>query len=282
MGVIQININPNTITPRSVIGKGIENGFKKLIEEKHLYQSIEIDIRKIEIEAQEYQEGGMPFGGGETAYDTVSLNWICPTSNQAQMVAANRVGSMDIRFNSPKVKLFCKKCKREEPFFPIENHASVFCVALGVQIFVLGYKCQSCELPELEMFMVKRDQAKLTLCGRSPMEHIATSKAFPREHARFISDALITYHAGKTLAGLFFLRTFIEQYVVKKTGKRIDENALEEYQKQLPNSLKPIIPSLTDIYTQLSNEIHAANANTDLFDDALKKMESHFEFLKAG
>lgn len=109
------------------------------------------------------------------------------------------------------------------------------------------------------------------------MEHISTPKVFPKKHAKFISDATIAHNAGQTLAGLFFLRTFIEQYVTAETGKRIDKKALEAYGDTIPENIRPQIPSLFHLYGKLSEATHKANADATLFDDVRKQLELHFK-----
>jgi hypothetical protein len=79
------------------------------------------------------------------------------------------------------------------------------------------------------------------------------------------------------MAGLFFLRTFIEQYVISETGKRIDDKALEAYGETIPENIRQQIPSLYSLYGRLSEAVHEAKADVDLFDDVRKKLELHFE-----
>src|SRR3990167_9053700 len=146
-----------------------------------------------------------------------------------------------------------------------------------VQVFVFSFLCQSCKaLPEF--FMVRREANKLILAGRSPIEHVDVPKVFPKELRQFFSGAIIAHQSGQTLAGLFLLRTFIEQWVKKcgATQERADE-ALKWYGTTLPEDFRSWFPSLEYLYSQLSASIHAAEASQELFNEAALDIERHFD-----
>ena len=77
----------------------------------------------------------------------------------------------------------------------------------------------------------------------------------PKAQRKYFSDAIIAHHASHTLAGLFLLRTFIEQFwlSLNLTSEPIDqrltgENFGEAYAKTLPSDFKSRFPSLGDLY----------------------------------
>jgi hypothetical protein len=179
------------------------------------------------------------------------------------------------------VKLFCSSCDREEPFNPVDGKdeaSQVDTNGIINQIFVLSFQCQSCKgMPEV--FMVKRKDWKLTLTGRCPMEKVQVPKYIPKLHANYYSDAVIAFNSGQTLAGLFLLRTFIEQYAIRVTGKTdlLADQIIDLYMNGLPEDFKKRFPSLRKIYGDLSDAIHKANASDELFKQSLSDIDAHFD-----
>jgi translation elongation factor EF-4 len=81
------------------------------------------------------------------------------------------------------------------------------------------------------------------------------------------------------LAGLFMLRTFIEQYVSSTqpdSEEKIDTK-LKIYSKSLPDSFTGTFPSLKEIYEKLSSAIHKADENEELFNTSCENIILHFD-----
>lgn len=76
----------------------------------------------------------------------------------------------------PDVKLFCQKCDSREAFNLVA--ADVIATAGGVQVFGLTYLCQACKAVP-DVFLVRRDGVRLTLCGRAPMENVEVPDSVP-------------------------------------------------------------------------------------------------------
>src|SRR5208283_722192 len=126
-------------------------------------------------------------------------------------------------------KLFCEKCNRREVFRPIwyrdatndlrkpvHEDAPTLDLPGMFQLFFLVYQCQSCQgLPEA--LLVRRQGWQLSLHGRSPIEHIEVPAYIPKPEGHWFRDAMIALHGGKTLAALFYLRTFLEQFARRQT-----------------------------------------------------------------
>jgi len=90
----------------------------------------------------------------------------------------------------------------------------------------------------------------------------------------------------QTLAGLFLLRVFIEQFwktvpavreLILKQSKATGDEQGDAYQSTLPQDFKSRFPSLKEVYGKLSAAIHLADENAALFDDSCSKIEKHFE-----
>jgi hypothetical protein len=195
------------------------------------------------------------------------------------------------------VTMFCRTCDRREAFRPIlYKDLSVELGQLpsagivpslklpaGFQELVVVYQCQRCEGPP-ETVLVRRKGWSLSLDGRSPMASVEVPPYVPKKENEFFRDAVIATGSGRTLAGLFYLRTFIEQFgrrAAGMVGKKTGEEILSEYAKTLPTNLKDSMPSLAECYEKLSAALHSASADDDLFIEAQGKIEKHFEIRKA-
>ena len=120
---------------------------------------------------------------------------------------------------------------------------------------------------------------KLTLSGRSPIEHVEQPRDIPKPIARFYSGAVVAHQSGQTLAGVFLFRVLIEQWAQSQastSGLRAD-SALEEYMEGLPNDFKGRFPSFRALYERLSADIHSATGSADLFEEARQRIAEHFE-----
>jgi hypothetical protein len=122
------------------------------------------------------------------------------------------------------------------------------------QLLFLVFQCQRCK-SDPEGFLVRRDGHSLYLEGRSPIEHVNIPAYIPKKESRLFSDAVIAFNAGKILAGLFYLRSFIEQFARRQTnleGRIAGDEIMESYGKLLPEDLRARIPSLRECYEKLS------------------------------
>lgn len=112
------------------------------------------------------------------------------------------------------------------------------------------------------------------------MEYVDVPKCIPKEERNLFRDAMIAAHGGKILAALFYLRVFIEQFarrVIGETGRRYGVELMEEYGRTLPVAHRDTMPSLREWYEKLSDPIHAAREDDQLFEAAREAIEQHFE-----
>ena len=70
----------------------------------------------------------------------------------------------------------------------------------------------------------------------------------------------------------------IEQfaYKVAPDTEKADE-AIDKYSSTLPSDFMARFPSLGDIYSTLSEDIHKATGSPKVFEDERKKIVKHFE-----
>lgn len=262
---------------------------KALLESKHLYQSGSIDDNYL---IGEFKKRVMP---EDEAYFTMAAhkaafaNWtaVDKSAREAQPLGHVPDTKREMRFTVPDVKLYCSVCNRTEAFNSIsaedflgraKQDATFGLYGKLIQIFVLSFLCQSCKsVPEV--FVVRREGTKFKLCGRAPIEHVDVPKVIPKVVGKFYSGAVVAHQSGQTLAGLFLLRTLIEQWtrdqLPNEKGKA--DQVLDAYMAKLPEDFKGRFPSLRELYENLSKDIHAATGSSELFADSIKKIDRHFE-----
>lgn len=194
------------------------------------------------------------------------------------------IESASIPFELPTINTFCDECKKTPPFKPVGDRVMFSVDSATSQRYILGYQCQQCEAAPVQ-FMVRRKGAKLQLAGRDPIEVLPAPKELPPAQSRYFGDAHIAHHAGQTLAGLFLLRTFIEQFwhslpevqaLLKENPKAAGEAKGKRYQDTLNPLLNQTFPSLTEVYGDLSDAIHEAHASSELFESAAVRIVDHF------
>lgn len=284
----------------------LEDGFKELLERKHLYQSIRIQPPENNILKREITEvfsGSIPPPdphldlSSEFFNSTFSnVEWEIKNPNKINTggydLCGQKVEEMEfsVHFTPQSVKLFCAKCNRTEPYNFGEGNdllydfrdPTMFTYNVNEQAFSLAYQCQSCKSTP-EIFLVHRNKLKLTLSGRVPMETVEVPTFLPKNFKKFFSDAIIAYNSGQTLAGIFLLRTFIEQ-VVRGQSTNPDSRDIEQlftdYKNSLPGDFNKHFPSLKIIYDKLSEDLHGATGSIETFSKGKEDIEKHFEAKK--
>lgn len=268
---------------------------RDLLMDRHLYQSAAVPASEIRDEiftavAAHYEpDFGAVFA--IRAQKVIAAPWMPDLKNVPPYPQPAFTGTLDtVFFNVYDVKLYCTACSRLEPFNV--TSASDFLAgepmqtrfnerAERVQVFVLSFTCQSCKGPP-EVFLVRRQGTKLTLSGRAPMEHVPVPSVIPKSIAKYYSSATIGYQSGQTLAGLFLLRTLIEQWIRYSgapEGYKADA-ALDWYMSHLPQDFKARFASLRDLYGGLSDAIHSAAEDEPLFNRTRSLIEEHFKAIK--
>jgi hypothetical protein len=262
---------------------------KELLESKHLYQKVSIDPAEIvaatrkrvvsDVSIYEYWANSqLPLERLRLAKAQISERGSGPT-----LVMQN-------------IKLYCKKCDGREAFVPAwykdfasdleaptESNLGIkfsypSSLPWGFQLLLLVYQCQSCQgIPEA--LLVRRTGWDLELHGRSPMEFVEVPKFIPKPEYGHFRDSVIAFNTGKTLAAIFYLRTFIEQFarrVTNKTGRVTGDEIMDAYNETLPAQHRDSMPSLREWYDKLSVPIHEARDDADTYSAAREQIEQHF------
>jgi hypothetical protein len=268
---------------------------KILLEIKHLYQKVTIDadtiIKEILIRLERSSD--------EREFQKQSNDCLTQTIEDrfflivhpVQFVAKHGAVVPTVQLLLPSVKVFCDECKSSEAFNPLwfvdvanelaKPHPTRFgqCFPSTYQLFLLVYQCQRCKSVPIA-FQVRRDKWKLILEGRSPIEHIEMPSYIPKAEQKYFRDALVAMHGGKTLAALFYLRLFLEQFARRQTGiatREFGEEIMKAYGAGLPDKIRDTMPSLREWYEKLSAAIHAAREDAELFEEAKSEIDRHFD-----
>ncbi len=282
---------------RKLLAEAVKIAFKQLLSEKHLYQYVEVDISFISTVAETVYKGMSPatlssnrtvkrttledakeFCMGQTA-----VIW-CPSRAITGIINFHS-GLAPLQFELPTINTFCNHCQETPPFNPVPENSFLVHEARSDELYLLGYQCQQCKGQPI-YFLVCRDDLKLRLAGRYPLEVLPTPKVLPKSVRKYYGNAMVAHHAGQTLAGLFLLRVFIEQFwrtvpavkeLVALQPKATGDEQGGAYQETLPQDFKSRFPSLKEVYGKLSAAIHTADENAKLFDDSCSKIVKHFE-----
>ncbi|HET7153146.1 MAG TPA: hypothetical protein VFJ29_05215, partial [Candidatus Kapabacteria bacterium] len=278
----------------------------KLLETKHLYQHIDIDPLPLsgclqeafaEIEenkkytgpnsliyvfSKEYSEWKEKHGDEGKIF---SVPWVGDTEWSLPPHMNNKPLIDSINFQLEGVTVYCSKCKQSMTFHL--KHGKQFTYGLEyyrkgeidsvVQDFILALECQKCRNTP-ETFLIRRKNLRLTLCGRVPMESVPVDKDIPESAAEYIPDAVVAFQSGKILAGLFYYRVFVEQFLRKRydaDSEKIDV-LVSRYMEELPSDFKTRFPSMADIYSKLSEAIHKANKDEALYNKVHDEILEHF------
>lgn len=281
----------------------IEKGFKELLEKKHLYQNLNIEIPPldefIEIIKPKLLQITKNLEDFNDYYEPVyssidQLEWRVKNPRERSSVEERRPRSSatdnmiaPIIFTPPTVKLYCGFCKRSEAYNFKQGQdllkgfrgSDIITQPVYDQVYSLEYLCQACKIAP-EFFLVRRKNNKLTQSGRTPIEQIEIPSFLPKKQRKYFSDSIIASNSGQILAGNFLLRTYIEQYVRSKSNDPNNQNIevlFSEYKSQFPDDFKTRFPSLGAIYDKLSEDIHTATASEDVFNQSKNKIEEHFD-----
>lgn len=295
----------------------IAQGIQQLLETKHLYQSMEIDCSSLRADLQKakVQLPTEPYtlvsssGEGLTqqnlslvesklrqeflnvAESLALAPWrlhseSVPALAKRSILPAGKPGTS---FDLPTIRTVCWKCKDElphnsgyrgmnseiEPCFPRSSAGTV-------QVFSLAYQCQGCKDEPL-VFVIRREDLKLTLVGRSRLQEPLTPNCIPKDLRKYYTQALVAHNCNFTLAALFYLRVVVEQWMRLKTGskgKLTGEELGDRYAAGLPKVVSDHFPSLKKSYECLSDALHAAREDDDVFVKELQNIEKHFDGLR--
>ncbi len=281
---------------------------KHLLEEKHLYQSVRLELSEVnkaifqyngeDLEEKTWRSHHRPTISREQRIDQVrnvlkqkiqeaiKRPWKFETENAVRRRMIFADGELQISVPLPTVRTRCNRCHTTSPHdtgckYAIEDVRELT-FDEGAGLYSFPYQCQSCKGEPL-IFMVRREDLKLQLVGRSQFEEVDVPKSIPKEEQQFYSDAVIAFNTGRILAALFYLRTLIEQYmrrVLTVTGKLSGDELGNRYAELLDAEFPRSFSSLKRVYNELSERIHAVDENEDQFKKSKADIEKHCDLLQ--
>lgn len=267
---------------------------KNLLETKHLYQSISLDFEAFADDIGQnilLSQDKMLF---EQFVNEECQQNLTPSETQV----FRRVQGVPLSYAQPtlliqNVKLFCSRCKQRETFSPtlyydateaikerMKEYPRTAMPPSQFQMFVLVFQCEACKTIPVA-FLVKRLKWKLWLEGRSPIEEVDVPAFLPKPECKLFSDAVVAAQTGNGLAGIFYLRCFIEQFARRQTGvqeRKPGDDIVGEYQSLIPEKQRDHMPSLRYWYEKLSVPIHTGKDDEALFEEAKADVLLHFDF----
>ncbi|MBE2287712.1 MAG: hypothetical protein IAE77_29915 [Prosthecobacter sp.] len=196
----------------------------------------------------------------------------------------------------PRIVRSCVKCDSVTAHLPGYFGASIteplIALDLGmtssknrIQVFSFSYQCQVCR-EEPNVFLVRRQGAKLTLVGRSIFEKISVPKFVPEALRSLFSEALVASMAGKFLPACLYLRLVIEHHmrasvdVARLPNKPTGDELADEYSKVLHSEFPRSLCSFKTIYSDLSQVIHEGREDADVFKKSVDGISLHFDQLR--
>jgi hypothetical protein len=273
----------------ALFGQALQVQLKTLLEEKHLYQTVAIDVVAIAAQTidRAYPDRRERLTQVFEAYISPSWNLDRPSRPDVPPIGPLPSGAHVPLVSFPTIKLFCEGCDRTEPYKVLTAVEATEAASPSkgkgtLQVFVVGYECQSTCTSAPEYVMIRREGVKLSLVGRTPMAHVEVPSSVPKSHRKFLVDAFRARNAGQVLPALFMLRTFVEQFAssqVNVPGLRADD-ILNRYMDMLPQPVRSHFASPRDVYARLSDAIHQAREDSLLFERSAAEIVEHFEARK--
>ena len=266
----------------------IETALKELIDTKHLYQTVAIDFRKAVAHDAVFELTYAKRAAEQSNHPAPTLEEI-EGRLSAEMARRNWTIGLpvpgSIMFMVPPVRTLCANCNDVEPFNLRNGLPSAHTFSgleAGDQVFCLELECQRCRRNAI-VFEIRKSAEKIQIVGRSEFEEVAVPPVISKNVRRFYSEAVIALQCKAVLASIFLLRTLIEQHmraVTKAAATVRGEDLCDKYAETLPDDFKKRFPSLKEIYGKLSDAMHQAKDDVEVFDSQAKDIVKHFDALR--
>ena len=289
-----------------------------LLEQKHLYQNVQLDIKPLHktigsltavrppkvlgpshssgsrSETQEMANARLQQKFGKMLASLLAMPWEFETDSMANLPKPKREKLNPFVLCLPTIKIPCAHCDSHLPahnsgFQGMRLTLPELCFekktqegAVPVQVLFFPYQCQSCRGEPL-VFTVRREGLKLQIVGRSHFEEVTVPSTIPKDEDEYYKDAVVAFNCGKTLAALFYLRTMLEQYfrrLLNENGRVPGDELAKRYAELLPANFPREFKSLGTVYGELSIRLHAADKDKEQFTTSRDDIKRHFDLLK--
>ena len=277
-----------------LLEKNFTTSFSKFLEGKHLYQKVKLEYEAIVTAVLQHTEKAYQEAFMRTIY-AMTRHLLLATEDTAVSGGADfgmYKGRLQINIYVFNTKFYCGTCDAREPAKPIlvvdlvqniEDSGKVAVatgLSQGYQLWLIAYQCQNCCQGVTQSILLRREGWDVYIDGRSPYEKLAMPAFIPKAERKWYRDALIAENSSKTLAALFYLRTFIEQFARRQTkisGRMTGTEIMNAYNELLPEPQRSMMPSLREWYDKLSECIHGAKEDAVLFEKAREEIVHHFD-----
>jgi hypothetical protein len=270
---------------RSDFAGAVRGAVRLLLEAKHLYQSVMVDVPVPDQWRKVVTDTNRSLYAQATRHSSENA-WQLAEPQLPGIVSSQKVDRHRVYLAVPTIKIFCDRCHN------VEAHNASYALDISAQMatrqgylhtspsqhFVAVYTCQACKAM-LQHFMIRREGLKLSLAGRSPIEHVAVPSVIPKEQRKYYSGAILAFQSGQTLPALFMLRMFVEQFAASQVSdKSLRADAvLDLYMTSLPEPVRAHFASPREIYSRLSDAIHSAREDDTLFTSSCEQIVEHFD-----
>jgi len=197
---------------------------------------------------------------------------------------------MDVGCYLPNINTYCSKCKTVTGFISHSISNAHYLSPYPIfgeeteQVYSPLYRCSKCR-SELINFQVLRRGYRIQLTGRSRPYRPNLDREWPKHILEIVSDAASAVAENDIPAGYYHLRTAIEFYIKAELQleprTKIDGTELcDEYYKMLDDRLKTGFPSVSKMYSELSEGLHTRVVSSSDFDRMFRELLDHFKAKK--
>jgi hypothetical protein len=197
------------------------------------------------------------------------------------------IDEIRLTFYLPIVEIACANCKQscahtsvpppplphESPFPNDENGT--------VQVLHVIYACTSCH-EHVIAFQVLRRGLRLQLTGRTSPFRPKLDECWPKKVRDVIADAFVAVAEGDLPAGFYHLRTAQEIFMKDVCGVPIGEkiegqDLCERYNKATDQRVIRDFPSMSVLYSTLSECLHTRKEDHQLFEKSIADFMRHLK-----
>lgn len=285
---------------RAGFSKLLDRALQELLGQKHLYQSVKIDLAPLLVWIEEsFAEQSDRSRLQKVVSSFTNSSWALVDPEQWQRFHESKRSTGQQPFNCPAVKLpkflrACPQCKNaKSPHKPgceqgtpralIQDASGKSRKGEVTQHWFLTYQCQSCDYEPLYL-MIRRDGMVLSITGRNLFEAVDIPRSIPENVRKYYRECIIAKIAGKGLPAVLFLRVLIERHMRAITGLedrlRGDELA-EMYSKTLDPEFPSSARSFRETYDNLSAILHVGEEDAGVLETSLEFVRRHFDLLKS-
>lgn len=289
---------PQSPAAEDLMRDGIHDALKALMEESYLYRNRTIDLAPI------LKLGDKVFPAAALEDEFQHRPWSPYSRNRGftkgEVQIMSGEGGTDaigtpprdkrLTFILPTVTTWCAACKGHHlhdsiphiEFSPYHLNPEAIKEASGRQSFLLNYQCHRCK-GSLLTFMVRREKAKLQLCGRSEPYFPEVPGEIPTAVRKIYADAVGAVACGDLSGGFYHLRTLMEHHMKAACGIPLAQQVVgSELCTRYNGKIDPVASeraALTNAFERCSEYLHSRTGTPSDFEGIRMRLTAHFQLL---